>query len=50
MNFSTIIIAAIIAAVFIAIVIGAVKNKKEGKKACSCGGDCASCGACHSPK
>lgn len=50
MNAPTIIISLIILAVFIAIVVSAVRNHKNGKGGCSCGGGCSGCsmnGSCH---
>ncbi len=48
MNFQSYIILAVVIAVFLAIVIKGIKNKKEGKSSCSCGGNCGSCGMdCH---
>lgn len=50
MNWPTIIILGIVIAVFAAIVIGAIRNKRKGKNACSCGGSCSGCamsGMCH---
>ena len=44
MNWPTIIIALIVAGVFAAIVIAQIRNKKNGKSSCSCGGSCGSCG------
>ena len=45
-NTLTIIVASIIALAFIAIVVKAVIDKKKGKKACACGGNCSLCGLC----
>lgn len=48
MNLPTLIVAAVIAVIFLSIVITGIRNKKAGKGGCSCGGNCANCGAgCH---
>ena len=53
MNAPTIIVALVVLAVFVAIIWGAIRNRKKGKAACSCGscgGGCAGCplsGKCH---
>ncbi len=39
----TIIITAIIAFSVMAIIAKGIKNKKEGKHSCSCGGNCGAC-------
>lgn len=46
MNFPTIIIGSIIAIIFALIIIKSIRNKKQGKNSCSCGGNCGACGAC----
>ncbi len=49
----TIIVATIIGAIFLAIVISGIRNIKNGKHSCSCGGSCGSCGMngmCHANK
>ena len=46
-HLSTIIVAVILGVIITAILIREVKNRKSGK-ACACGGDCGSCGLCHS--
>ncbi len=51
MNIPTIIILAIVVVVFLAIIIREIRNKKNGKGSCSCGGNCGACGmncSCHS--
>lgn len=53
MNLPTLIVAAIIAVVFFLIVGKGIRDKKNGKSACSCGGSCGGCnmnGVCHSHK
>lgn len=50
MNLPTILTGILVAAVLGAIVISGIRNKKNGKSACSCGGSCGGCGmncACH---
>ena len=49
MNLPTIIAAVVVAAVILAVVIPIVKNKKNGKSACSCGGCSMNC-SCHPRK
>ena len=44
MNWPTIIIASIIAVAFIAVIVVGIRNKKQGKSSCSCGGNCGACG------
>ncbi len=39
----TIILTILIAVVVSAVIIKGIKNKKEGKHSCSCGGNCAAC-------
>ena len=47
-HLSTIIVAVILGVIITAIIIiRDIKNRKSGK-ACACGGDCGSCGLCHS--
>lgn len=50
MNLPTIIGSLIVLAIFVAIVARGIYNRRHGKGGCSCGGDCASCGACHANK
>ena len=53
MNWPTILVAAIVAAVLLAIVITGIRNQKNGKGTCSCGGSCGGCsmnGSCHPQK
>ena len=40
----TIIIASVISLVFVAIVANGIRNRKKGKRSCSCSGGCGSCG------
>ena len=49
MNWSTVIVAAMVAAVFIAIVVSEVRKRKSGKGGCGCGcSGCAMSDSCHS--
>ena len=50
LNPADIIVVLVLAAVVALIVIKLVRDKKRGKHACSCGGDCAGCGVCKSVK
>ena len=43
MNWVTIAIAAAVLAAFLAVIITAIRNKKKGKFACSCGASCQGC-------
>ncbi len=45
-NLGTILITVALAAIVAGIVYSMIKNKKEGKSSCSCGGSCAHCNAC----
>ncbi len=46
---STLIISLLILAACVAVTYRGVKNRRQGKHSCSCGGSCGSCGgACHS--
>lgn len=47
-NAATIIISLVLLAAVCLIVRKLVKDKRSGKGGCSCGGNCASCGVCHS--
>ena len=50
MNWPTIIVAAVIALICSAILVSAIRNRKNGKHSCSCGGGCSGCamnGTCH---
>lgn len=40
----TIIVASVISLFFVAIVANGIRNRKKGKRSCSCGGGCGSCG------
>lgn len=44
MNWPTVIVALVIAGILAAIVVTGIINKKKGKRVCSCGGSCGSCG------
>lgn len=46
MNLPTIIVAVIVSAIFLAIVATSIRNKKQGKSSCACGGDCSRCSHC----
>ena len=46
--FLTIAVAGVIAIAFAAVIIKSVIDKKKGKRACSCGGNCSVCGLCPS--
>jgi len=48
MNLPTAIIGLLVLVLFAAITAKLVRDKRNGKGGCSCGGDCAHCGACHS--
>ena len=53
MDWPTIIVATIIGLIFVAIVVTQIRNRRNGKSSCSCGGSCGSCGAsgfCHPQK
>ena len=43
----SILIGLVIAAICAAIIARGIHNKRNGKGGCSCGGECGSCGACH---
>lgn len=48
MNFSTIAVLTLVIALFGGLVCKAVRDKKQGKHSCACGGDCSACaGKCH---
>ena len=47
-NAANIVISLVLLAVVCLIVRKLVKDKKSGRGGCSCGGDCAGCGACRS--
>ncbi len=52
-NLATILVTAAVAAAAAVIVIRMIKNKKQGRSSCSCGGACAGCpmsGTCHKAK
>ena len=46
----TVVIAAVIALAFVGVVIKMAVDKRRGKHACSCGGNCGACGLCNSDK
>ena len=46
----TVLIASAIGIVFAAVVAKLIIDRKHGKHVCSCGGNCASCGICHTDK
>ncbi len=46
-NLPTLLVGLAVLALFAAVVVKLVRDKKRGKGGCSCGGDCAHCGACH---
>ena len=46
-NLASVIVALVVLAVMGLIVWKLAKDKKSGKGGCSCGGECSSCGACH---
>jgi len=46
-NLPTILVGLIILALFAAVVVKLVRDKKNGKGSCSCGGDCSHCKGCH---
>lgn len=53
MNWLSWVILGVIAALFVAVVAVEIRNRKKGKKSCSCGGSCGGCamsGACHGDK
>lgn len=47
-NAASIAVVLVLAVVVALIVWKMVRDKKRGRGGCSCGGNCASCGACHS--
>lgn len=48
MNLPTILVASLVAIVFACIVVKQIRDRKQGKGGCACGGDCSACGgACH---
>lgn len=44
MNLPTFVVGAIVLLVILSVVITEIRNRKKGKSACSCGGDCGACG------
>lgn len=46
MNLATLVVAAMVATVFVLIVGAAIRARKKGKPASSCGGDCSRCSRC----
>ena len=47
-NLATIIVALVLLAVVVLVIRKMIRDKRQGKGGCSCGGNCASCGVCHS--
>lgn len=47
-NAASIAVVLVLAVVVALIVWKMVRDKKSGRSSCSCGGNCASCGACRS--
>lgn len=45
---ATILILAVIGGLFLAILFRKIRKIRNGDWGCSCGGNCASCGGCHS--
>jgi len=46
MNLPTVIIGLLVLGWFTAVVAKLVRDHKNGRGGCSCGGDCSKCGAC----
>lgn len=42
-NYITVIICAVLALAVAAVIVSAIRNKKKGKSACSCGSGCTGC-------
>lgn len=40
----------LIAAAFVSVVAIGIRNKRQGKSSCSCGGNCGACGCCPGAK
>ena len=49
-NIASVVIVFVLAAVVTLIIMKLVRDKKRGRHACSCGGDCKSCGVCRTSK
>lgn len=47
-NLATIIVALVLLAVVVLVIRKMIRDKRQGKGGCSCGGNCAGCGVCHS--
>ena len=48
MNLPTILVLTLVVLLFGGLVFKSVRDKKQGKHSCSCGGDCSACaGQCH---
>ena len=45
-NLATIIVALVLLAVVVLVIRKMIRDKRQGKGSCSCGGSCGSCGAC----
>ena len=50
MNLPTILTISILAVAVVAVIAVWIRNKKQGKHSCSCGGGCGSCNICHQNK
>jgi hypothetical protein len=46
MDWPTILVALLLGIIFVAIVATQLRNRKQGKSACACGGNCGACGGC----
>jgi len=46
MNLPTVMIGLLVLGLFAAVVTKLVRDHKNGRGGCSCGGDCSKCGAC----
>ena len=46
MDWPTFVVAGILALIFVSIIVTQIRNKRNGKSFCSCGGNCGACGAC----
>jgi len=47
MNLPTAIVGLLVLGLFADVMAKLIRDKKNGKGGCSCGGDCSRCGACH---
>ena len=53
MNLPTLIAGLVVIAVIGSVIVSQIRSRKKGKRACSCGCDCAGCsmcGSCHPQK